>query len=305
MNQNILNDEENLFVDESSNNINRIVSQAGIFKFKCEDCGNKIITQTRLTNCIICNSNHLCEEEYTGELDSLLVLPFSKTVEDAKKTYKKKVMFNPVIPFLFKKKNVINTIKKVYVKNTSFDLKISGETTFLAVDNHNVNNNQKKYKVVLNSNFDYNDVLVNNISKVNDDLFERVGNYNFNNLVNYESSFLNNGVYVLERDIELEEKARNNALKCSLNVIKDNVKHDKKKLDKNDMGIIINSKKEVLVPIYLLKINYENKDYFYLMNGVTGEDVIETTIGKLEVVLFSLVVFLIIFVIAFLIAYFL
>lgn len=299
MAQEIKNDDEIFFGNESN--------LTGLVKYKCEDCRNRFVTKNKINNCIICNSSRFSEEENIENLDSLQVLPFTKSMEEAIKNYTKKITFNPFIPWTFKKKNIRNSIKKVYIKNTIVSLKISGETIFLGMDKNNINKNEsnkRKYKVVLKSNFDYEDVLVNNISKVEDRMFDEINNYNLSSLTDYNSSFLDSDIYILDNEYN-EEKIKNRAMKCSLNVIKDTVKHDMKKLDKSTLAAEVNSKKDVLIPMYILNVKYKEKDYFYLMNGVNGNCTIDFPIGKLELILFSIVIFLIIFLMAFLVAYFL
>lgn len=302
MNQD-LNLNDDIFYDEKRENLNKIVTGTNTFKFKCSGCGNKFVTQTKINHCTICNSNNISEEEYDGSLDSLLVIPFVKTKEEAIKNYKKKTRWNPLVPFAFKNRNVFQAIKKVYVKNLCANLKINGETTFIGTDKDGSN---RKYKVILNSNFDYENILGNSILKINANLIDEISDYNFNNLTNFDKSYLTDEVLIIDNEISFEaEKIKNSALKCSLNIIKDNVKHHLKKLDKNNLLVDVNLKKEVLVPMYILNIKYGEKNYYYLMNGVTGKDTIDFPIGKLELILFCCLFFLIVFGIAFLIAYFL
>lgn len=296
------------FFQKEFDNINKYENRNGILKYKCHECGNKIVTKNSLSNCVICNSSGLSIEEYREGLEEDFVLPFSKTIVEARNIYKKKVLFNPMIPIIFKKKETINCIKKIYVKSTILNLNVNGETVFLAIDKGDVKkeqNSQRKYRVVLDSNLDYDDVIVTSISNMNEGFFNDVGDYKFEGLVKYDISYLNDESYILDNDRDGVEKIKNNIIKCSLNVVHDALRHDLGKLEKNNLVVSVKSKKEILLPMYVLNIKYRNKDYCYMMNGVSGQDISDFPIGKLELTLFSLGLFLIIFGIALLIAYFL
>ena len=53
--------------------------------------------------------------------------------------------------------------------------------------------------------------------------------------------------------------------------------------------------KKILVPMYILNIKYKNNDYFYLMNGQSGESFLNIEISKTKIVVVSLLIFTLIF----------
>lgn len=309
MNQEFMNNEENLFFDETATNLNKIINSADVFRCKCESCGNNFIMKSRVQECIICGSNRLTELEYNDNFNSVLVLPFEKDLDFVKKDYKVGTLKNPIIPFAFRKKEVLTSIKRVYLRSKCLGLKVSGEASFLAVDKNSINkkdSQEHKYKVVMNSNFDYDNVLVNGITNVNKKLINEIDDYNLSGLVNFDWNNFENEIAIIDNEVvDKTDKVKDDVLKCSVNVIKDSIKHDSKKLEQNNLDVVINSEKDVLLPIYIARIDYKGKRYFYLVNGSTGKVAADFVIGKLELVLFSIFFFLVVFLIAFLIAYFL
>ena len=67
----------------------------------------------------------------------------------------------------------------------------------------------------------------------------------------------------------------------------------KKVLD-NTLRTDIKNIKSILVPVYMLNVRYGSKDYMYIMNGETGENSLDVTYGKLEMLIFGLLVALIV-----------
>jgi hypothetical protein len=91
-------------------------------------------------------------------------------------------------------------------------------------------------------------------------------------------------------------------IKYSVNVVRGNVGHELKKVNKNEITPNIKSFKNVAIPIYYLSINYKGKDYRFIMNGQSGESYIDLPISGLSIAIFSFVVVLIVFLLCFLVA---
>lgn len=175
---------------------------------------------------------------------------------------------------------------------------------FYAVENNNSNN---KYEIANKSKFEYNDVVLNATSKVDDILFKEINDYTLSEVIDINNDNLDESIYLVN-DVSFEDIStitKDNVSKYSLKMIKNSINHDKKKLKDNNTNITFNNNRKILVPIYLLKIKYKDKDYSYIMNGQTGSSYISIPIGILETIIFSVLLFGIVFLMGFLISYFL
>ncbi len=278
----------------------------GLQECKCSACGSILNSKDKLNKCSFCGSENVISSQCSSDYTNTYIIPFMKNKEDAIKNYKKKVLINPIIPMIFKKKSTISSCSKMYLVSSLCDLHLGGTTTFIGIDK-NDKNSQSKHEVVNTVNFDYNNVLVCDNSKIDGSSCLDICECNYSNLKEFDSNYLNDSV-ILFGDLDEKDictKVSNLAVKTSLSMIRDNVQHDTKKLGKN--GLILDNfkRKRVLIPVYILNVKYDNKNYMYLMNGENGKSLINLTFGKIELAIVSLLIFGLIFLIAFLVAYFL
>lgn len=280
--------------NESSTNLNNKV-------YSCLNCGVKILTNNNISTCPICSGNMSSITDDVKAIDGYI--PFTKNIDEVRKIYKKKVMFNPIVPFIFKKKSTIDSITPVYVSATLNDANISGNSLFLG-GNKTVKNQKlstiSKSELSYTSNFDYKNVLINSCSKIDDNLFNSICNYSCN-VEPYNEELLNSICILSDSSLEdVKNKLNKKIMNHALIIIRDNINYGLKKLSKNEMIITNSSCKNILVPIYLLNINYNAKSYKFICNGENGNNNIKLPIGIVETIIFSILSFLIILLISFL-----
>ncbi len=263
-------------------------------KFRCNNCGNQFISDFLVEKCLFCGCL-VTEMENDRIYNSFYIKPFIKTEEDAIKDYKKYVFFNPLIPLKFKNKC---SVSKIYLSSSVNEYCVTGNIKFLATDNDN-----KKHEVLNTVNFNYKNILNCNNIKLNW-LFETIID-NYENIEKYSETYLK-GSIIIEGNSDFLESS-NKLSKCIINAtldfIKNNVTYKYKKIVKNDLKILNYKNFNVLLPFYLINVNYKGNNYLYIMNGFNGKSVFDGTCGKLEVIIFSVILFVFIFFIGFLIAY--
>lgn len=290
------------------------ISNLSFFRYKCNNCQCDLISKKDINKCPICDSNVMENSDNKIDfLESLEIIPFSKNIDDAYKDYKKKVVYNPFSPFIFKRKSTFNNMKKVYLLCNLYNLKLTGSVKYAALDKCEIIKDKKKsyekkrYEISINSNFDYNNVWGNYFNKIDDLLFDNVCSSKCDNLSRVNSNNFEDIVAIIG-DLSEEEvlnKVRDRCLETSLDIIRNDIKHEIKKLIDNKLVTYLNSKRFILVPVYFLNVKHKGKDYIYLMNGENGESSSQIPLGKFEIIVFSIFIFLVIFLIAFLVAYFL
>ena len=272
-----------------------------ITKYHCGDCGCDF-NGTNMNQCICCYGNNIVGSEDADK--DIKVIPFNKSIEDAINDYKKKVKLNPLIPLVFKNKNTISSIQKVYIPVFLSNVKVSGNVEFIGGEKSKTN--VEKYDVINSVNFDYNNVLLNVSTKINDDTLNYIGDYNFNNIQDTKYSEIKD--VVLKSDIQvndISEKNRQSISKHSIGIVRESINHTLKKLRNDNTVINFNNTKELYLPVYLLNVKYKDNNYQYIMNGENGKSKVNYVYGKLNIVLFSILIFIIVFLISYLIAYFL
>ena len=272
-----------------------------ITKYHCGDCGIDF-NGNNIEECIYCYGKNIISSEDVDK--NINIIPFTKNIEDAIKDYKKKVMFNPLVPLIFKNKNTINSIKKIYIQVFLYNVKVAGNVEFIGGEKSK--SNVDKYDVINSVNFDYNNVLLNVSTKINEDTLNYIGDYNFNNIK--DTKYSEESDLFLKADIQVSdiaEKSRQSISKHSIGIVRESINHSLKKLRNDNTVINFNNTKELYIPIYLLNVKYKDNNYQYIMNGENGKSKINIVYGRLNIILFSILVFVFVFLISYLIAYFL
>lgn len=293
--------------NRSTNNIESSNVVGGDFNmFKCNHCNTTfgVSKGGAVNECIMCHEHNLTNVNYTDNYISGFV-PFTISKSTAVDNYKSKVMLNPVIPFCFKSAAAINSIKKVYVPGYLYDTLTSGETFFLGVDE--TPNGKVKFDVKFNNSVEHTNIYHKATSKIGERVFNAIANYKFNNINDFDPNNIGQ-CYYLEPNLnkaDITLKVEDNCKKHIVALSRRKVKHTMKKAQGDTLRTEIKNVRNILVPVYLLNINYNSKDYMFIMNGETGESSLDVTYGKLEMFIFGLVVALVVFGISVLISMFL
>ena len=278
-----------------------------IKKYHCNNCNVDFYSKSSndLNKCAYCYSTNINEAELSQD-KGIKIIPFSISRDEAIRKYKKKVKFNPLVPLIFKKKDTIENMKRIYLPAFLSDVNQNGTIEFIAGDKNGKVVDNKRYDVIHSVNFDYKDYLLSVSNNIDDDVFSSICEYNYNNLKDTKYSVEED--YFIASNISPEEvatKGREKIAKHSVGIVRNNVKHSLKKLKTDESIINFVNAKEVYVPVYLLNVKYKNNNYQYIMNGENGKDKINLVYGILDIIIFSTIVAGIIFLIAYLIAYFL
>ena len=284
----------------SSNNDHHIsevpVDMNGDFNmFKCNDCNTVFgVSNGEVANkCIMCSSTNLSNVNYTDN-NILGFVPFNVPKSKAIEVYKSKVMMNPIIPICFKTQEALDSIRKVYIPGYLYDTLTMGETNFLGVDDGP--NGKVKYDVRFDNSVEHFNIFHKATSKINERVFNAVSNFKFNNIMDFDPKNIGQCFY-LEPDlnkIDITNKVEDNCIKHVIALSRRKVKHAMKKVLDNTLRTDIKNIKSILVPVYMLNVRYGSKDYMYIMNGETGENSLDVTYGKLEMLIFGLLVALIV-----------
>ena len=286
-------------------------SPTSVFEYRCNHCGSVFYSFTRqnINSCIICSEQGISSVFFNGMKDSYLI-PFNKSIKDFILEYRKKIIWNPIVPIKFKRKKTMWSVKEVYLSCFLSDINQKGTLYFVGVDQEKNSDNlmeKKMYNVLESIYFDYTNVLLNINSKIDDRVFQTVCDYDFSNLKSIDFSDKSQFFYLVGdmQGDSISEKSRKKISKQTVAVARQNIPHSLKKLKDDQSVISFSNTKEVFVPIYLLSVKYKNNIYQCIMNGQNGKKYFNLPIGIIETTIFALFIFGLVFLISYLIAYFL
>jgi len=280
-------------------------SAVSVTHYNCANCGINVIGKEGLLNCPFCHGNLLPNND-TSNNDYMGVIPFNITIDEAISTYKNRILFNPIVPLIFKKNETVKAISKIYIPAYLVDVNVNGEVKFLAGKKTVMTRDKekytelKKYSIKNYNNFDYRNILISLCSKIDDHLFRSVCVYDCQNLeeINFNDTFVDSDIEVDKLVNDIKEKTINK----SLSTIKNSILYELKKLIENNLQVNIINSKKIYIPVYFLNVKYKDKNYQYIMNGQNGKFKINVPLGIVETIISSLLLFFIIFIISFLIA---
>ena len=275
---------------------------SNINSYTCNDCKCIFSSNLNASKCVACNSTNISNNEVKPS--NAMFIPFYRSISNALDDYKYKTK-GFMIPKSFKDKKIVNCIKKVYLPAYLVDVNVKGQVKYFGADKIG-RNETSKYELVYDSNFDFKNVLVCGYSKINDIVFNKICSYQYNKSLPYSDDLFNDS-YFISYDLvplEISNKINNRVMKHCLNEIRGNITHSLKKLHKNEMDVKIKEYNKIYVPVYILNFRYNNKKYFYLMNGQSGDSYIDLEYSRVAIIIFSIILFIIIFGCAFLFAYF-
>lgn len=297
-------------VDNSlSSGLSSSINPESLHVYRCGDCKSQFSTNGAMSvnHCIICNSLNIQSNDQN--YDSISgIIPFSIPISEAIADYKSKVMANPLVPGIFKKKDVINSMCKLYLPGYLFDVSVSGDVEFLAADkNETVVNGSKgietrKYGCSYTTNIDYENVFMNSSNVINDTAINGINEFNFASLVPYNSGVVGDA-YLLLSDLmkdEAETKMKNNVIKHSINVVRKSIVHELKKTQSNSLMTRFRTSKNIFVPVYFLSVPFQGKNHYYIMNGSNGKSTINIPLNKSSMFILGFIIFAVVFAIAFL-----
>ena len=279
------------------------------YVFKCRDCSTTFgrYGNDDTNHCAYCFGTNLDIVDGDDE-DLLYMIPFKYSMDEAIKSYKDYVKLNPLIPMIFKSKKTVSSISRVFVSSEIFDINLTGNISFFAGDKNNLKENDelKKYEVKNTVNFDFKNVLMCGCSKISMPIFLGISDYDCEQIRQYDSSLVGKTNILLSdlSPMDISNFASNMVMDYSLGVIKKNINHQLKRVNKNNIAVKFSNNKSVLVPMYLLNVSYNGHTYTYIMNGYNGRSTMKIVCGKKEIIILSILLFILIFGLSLLFVYF-
>lgn len=282
--------------------------------YKCQNCGAQIVTDlnTSATFCVYCKNTAIIKERLTGKFEPKEIIPFNKTIEDAKEAFKKVGRKHPLIPSSFNSPQNISEIRGIYIPFWLFSGTTSGGITAECNKIRTWRSGNYRYTktdtyhITKEGELTFNKVPNDGAIKFDDAIMNTIEPFDYQKLVPFNPSYLS-GFLSEKYDVDSNTaqkdalfRMRNTAINTlsnnirgysSVNVISDNIAFPNLNIE------------YVLLPVYLLNIKYNNKIYTFAMNGESGKLIGNMPVDKKKVLLLFLGVTIITLIISFIIFY--
>ncbi|WP_297346333.1 ATP-binding protein [uncultured Mobiluncus sp.] len=250
-------------------------------QFQCNSCGGEIIGSPDMVSarCPWCNNNFVA----TGQLTSTRVpdrmIPFAMTKEQALEAFKANMKGLKLIPREFKQASV-DDIQGVYVPYWLYDATVTGEGTFSCenirtwTDSEYEYTEHREYKVYRSANVAFLDVPVAGTTKVTAKITESVEPFDYTKSVAFSPAYLT-GFMTNKYDVEAQDanpRALERMKDSTEEVLRNSISgYDTVSTINTSVQPAFGELEYVFLPMWLMNVDFQGKNYNYAMNGQTGK----------------------------------
>lgn len=274
--------------------------------YRCQNCGAEIIAdeQTSATFCIYCGNTAILKNKLSGTFNPDWIIPFKKEEKDARTAFRNISKGRPLCPKGFNDEKNIEKIRGVYIPFWLFDFMSQGE---LDCDGINVRTwrvgdtqytETKKYNLERAGSMHFTRIPRDGSTRFADDIMDSIEPFNYEELVKYNHAYLS-GFLAEKYDVPAEEAAKDagaRANQSATNTMYNDMKTCSTKTIRNNTITSTETRREyVLLPVYMVNVNYGGKMYTFAMNGQTGEFIGDIPVDKKKACLYAIGIFLALF----------
>lgn len=274
--------------------------------YHCKNCGADIIVgdNSTSTRCVYCRSYSIIKNRLTGVYKPSNIIPFKVVKEDAIKAFTDICKGRLLMPKDFSDINNIQDMEGLYVPFFLYDLENECYLTADCTKTRSWTSGDYRYteikhfKVERGGNLVYQNVPNDASVRFDDKIMNAIEPFDYSKMIEFDTSYLSG--YLAEKyDVDISDAYKN---------VLERVKTDSKNYLQNTMtdyttitprdnknDIKLNNNKYVLLPVWVLNINYKDKIYHFAMNGSTSKLVGEIPVSKGKLFLTILITFIISF----------
>lgn len=260
-------------------------------EYHCPSCGANIVTDetTVATNCYFCNNPIVMSGKLESSQMPTKVIPFRVDKKKALESFESWIKTKKFVPkSFFNDKQEIEEINGVYFPywlyntNVLVDIDREGSRTYTRTEGDYRVTYRKDFRIVRKGDIDVKNLPKLALAKSNKVLVESVYPFDFNNAINFDSSYLS-GFVAEKKDIEKEalmNSIEDDVYKYSTKVVRDSMTGESVNVVNNDFTIGQGSFEYAMLPVWAISYNDRdsNKHFFFSVNGQTGK-----VVGKLPI----------------------
>ncbi len=254
---------------------------AGMKVYECPSCGAELICEetTAATSCPYCGNPTVVPGQFGGILKPDHIIPFkldkNAAMDALKKHYKGKVF----LPGAFRSDNHIQEIQGIYVPFWLFDGEADADILFETTRSRTYTSGKKEiteishYDVRRAGSLAFSRIPADASSKMPDDLMDSLEPFGYEDLKPFSTAYLPG--YLADRyDVTAEDSQKRVDLRCVNTVVdmmRDTVRgYGTCIVKEQDVRLRRGKVHYALLPVWMLKTRWKEKDFIFAMNGQTG-----------------------------------
>ena len=260
-------------------------------EYHCPSCGANIVTDetTVATTCYYCNNPIVMSGKLESSQMPTRVIPFKVDKARALESFDNWMKKKKFVPKSFyNDKKEIEEINGVYFPywlyntNVFVDLDREGSRTYTRTEGDYRVTYEKHFRIIRKGDVEVKNLPKLALAKSNKVLVESVYPFDFNNAINFDSSYLS-GFVAEKKDIEKEalmSSIEEDVYKYSKKVVRDSMTNESVNIINSDFSIKQGKFDYAMLPVWAISYNDKesNQNFFFSVNGQTGK-----VVGKLPI----------------------
>ena len=279
LSQENLEAEQEAAQDESNRQAEEFAGASALYT--CPNCGAGVICDslTASTRCHFCHTPVILTGRLSGEFRPNLIIPFTRTREQAETAFKEYCRGKFLLPKGFASEAQIQNITPLYVP---YWLKSGTLDAFMEAEGHKVHSwrvgdtrftNTKIFNVTRRAEMTFVRVPCDGSKRIDDSLMESIEPFDYTGIKPFSMSYLS-GCGAEKYDVTTQEAAPVIDKRIS------DAAADLLRSDMNGYSAIAEKRRNIsftkqqtvygLLPVWFLNYTYKGRDYPFVMNGQTG-----------------------------------
>ncbi len=260
--------------------------------YVCRSCGAAIETDrtTVATRCPYCDNEVVISDRLTNGLRPDGIIPFRYESKDLPNLIRERFKGKKLLPGNFINEHKMSQILGVYIPFWLFYVGLDGQMTLEGTQTRAWADSKynyvetSHYLVQMDGSMRFGGVPVDASIKMDDDLMDSIEPYDFSQMVDFDPAYLVG--YVADR-FDADPDASLPRATARMNKSAEQVfaqaaprHYDTVSIRSNQMRVVNPNLRYVLLPVYLLNLDYGGKKYRFAVNGQTGKIVGELPVSK-------------------------
>lgn len=262
--------------------------------YTCKSCGGALITDrnTAATSCPYCGNPIVLQGNVSGSYKPSRIIPFALDKKAAQREYLKHLQGKVLLPRAFSSEAVIDEIKGVYVPFWLFDGTANAQMWYDATkvrywSDSDYNYTETSYfKLFRSGRVSFEEVPVDASTVIDDDLTQSIEPFDGRDFKDFNANYLA-GYLADKYDVEAADAKRlaDDRIMNSTEALFASTTAGYTSVIPTGSRIMLNKGRQeyVMMPMWLLNVNWNGKTYKFAMNGQTGKFVgnLPTDTGKM------------------------
>jgi len=269
--------------------------------YSCPSCGAQLICDntTAATSCPYCGNPTIVPAQFEGALKPDYVIPFKLDKDQAVAKLKSFYGGKPLLPKAFSANNHIEEIKGVYVPFWLYDGEADVDASYNASRSHSTIQGDyqvtttEHYRLIRKGTVAFNRVPADASSKMPDELMDSIEPYNYNEMVDFDLSFMPGYLadkydVTSEADAKRVETRMKNSAKSEIAAT--TIGYATVIPEYENVHINHNKCHYAFLPVWMLATKWNGQNYLFAMNGQTGKMVGDLPVDNMKFILYLVVI---------------